>query len=110
MSNVFTPVSFVHLFGFLVLLQALPPLRPYTHRPLEWDEGYAPYLSRAGFLSLARAINIGLPDIDGPLITTFIDRWHPETHTFHLPYGEMSVLMQDVGYILGLRLDGPAVH
>ena len=47
--------------------------------------------------------------MDGPLITTFVDRWRPETHSFHLPSREMSVLMHDVGYILGLRLDGPAV-
>jgi hypothetical protein len=47
--------------------------------------------------------------MDGPLLTTFIDRWRPETHSFHLPYGEMSVLLKDVGFILGLRLDGLAV-
>ena len=47
--------------------------------------------------------------MDGPLIATFVDRWRLETHSFHLPSGEMSVLMQDVGYILGLRLDGPVV-
>jgi hypothetical protein len=86
-------------------------MRPHTHRPLEWDERYAPYLARAGasFLGLARAINPGLLDMDGPLLTTFIDRWCPKTHTFHLPSREMYVLMQDVGYILDLRLDGPAV-
>ena len=32
-----------------------------------------------------------------------------ETHSFHLPSREMSMLMQDVGYILGLRLDGLVV-
>ena len=76
-----------------------------------WDECYAPYLARAGasFLGLARATNAGLPDMDGPLLTAFVDRWHLETHSFHLPSREMCVLMQDVGYILGLRLDGPAV-
>ena len=47
--------------------------------------------------------------MDGPLIIAFIDRWRLETHRFHLPSREMSVLMQDVGYILGLRLDGPVV-
>ena len=47
--------------------------------------------------------------MDGPLIIAFIDRWRPETHSFHLPSGEMSVLMQDVAYILGLHLDGPVV-
>jgi hypothetical protein len=47
--------------------------------------------------------------MDGPLLTSFVDRWRPETHSFHLPSGEMSVLPKDVGLILGLRLDGPAV-
>ena len=58
---------------------------------------------------MARAINAGLPDMDGPLLTAFVGRWRPQTHSFHLPSREMFVLMQDVGYILGLRLDGPAV-
>ena len=58
---------------------------------------------------MARAINAGLLDMDGPLLTPFIDRWHPKTHSFHLTSREMSVLMQDIGYILGLRLDGPTV-
>ena len=60
-------------------------------------------------MSLARAINASLPDMDGPLITAFVDRWRLEAHCFHLPSREMSVLMQDVAYILDLRLDGPAV-
>jgi hypothetical protein len=47
--------------------------------------------------------------MDGPLITAFVDKWRPETHSFHLPCGEMSLLLQDVGYILCLRLDGPVV-
>ena len=58
---------------------------------------------------MARAINVGLPDMDGPLLIAFVDRWRLETHSFHLPYGEMFVLMQDVGYILCLRLEDPAV-
>jgi hypothetical protein len=81
-------------------------MRPRTHGTLGWDERYAPYLLRAGFLPLARAINAGLPDVDGPLITAFVDRWRPETHTFHLPCGEMTLTLQDVAYLFGLRVDG----
>ena len=36
----------------------------------------------------------------------FLYRWRPETHTFHLPCGEMTLTMQDVKAILGLRLGG----
>jgi hypothetical protein len=42
-------------------------------------------------------------------MTAFIDRWRPKTHSFHLPSGEMFVLMKDVGYILGICLDSPVV-
>ena len=44
--------------------------------------------------------------MDGALLTAFVDRWRPETHTFHLPCGEMTVTLQDVAMILGLPLDG----
>ena len=106
MYNVLTPLSILTLF-FAGLGPATSPNSPTTRVgralcPL-------PRSAEASFLGLARAINASLPDMDGPLLTAFVDRWRPETHTFHLPSGEMSMLMQDIGYILGLRLDGPTV-
>lgn len=47
--------------------------------------------------------------IDWSLITALIERWRPETHTFHLPIGECTISLQDVSVLLGLRIDGPAV-
>jgi hypothetical protein len=76
---------------------------------MRWDERYSPYLERAGFLHLARAIVAGLSQMDGALLSAFVDHWRPETHTFHLPCGEMAPLMQDVGYILGLQINGVVV-
>jgi hypothetical protein len=35
-----------------------------------------------------------------------MDRWRPETHTFHLPCGEMTITLEDVALIFGLPLDG----
>ncbi|KAL6321966.1 hypothetical protein AAG906_035881 [Vitis piasezkii] len=32
-----------------------------------------------------------------------VERWRSETHTFHLPVGEMTITLQDVAVILGLR-------
>ncbi|KAL4345060.1 protein MAIN-LIKE 1-like [Arachis hypogaea] len=45
---------------------------------------------------------------DLPLASALIERWRPESHTFHLPCGEMNIILQDVAYQLGLRIDrGP---
>ena len=92
-----------------ILLQVLTPLRPREHVPLDWDNRYEPYVRESGFLPLVRMLNMGRIHIDGPLVTVLVDRWRPETHTFHLPCGEMTITLQDIGMILGLRIDGHAV-
>ncbi|XP_039824642.1 uncharacterized protein LOC120686486 [Panicum virgatum] len=89
--------------------EVLAPLRARTHSPLRWDERYVPFLRRAGMLPLARVVCAGLPAMDAPLLTTFVDRWRPETHCFHLPCGEVTITLQDVAMILGLPLEGIAV-
>src|SRR5438105_10885226 len=70
-------------------------------------------LRAAGLLSLCRLIEGGSgPDggaktrfqLDRFLLSALVDRWRPETHTFHLPCGEMAPTLQDVAYLLGLPL------
>nr|CAN62346.1 hypothetical protein VITISV_006921 [Vitis vinifera] len=53
----------------------------------EMDPRLRPYIIRSGFLCL-------------------VERWCLETHTFHLPVGEMTITLQDVVVILGLRIHG----
>lgn len=38
-----------------------------------------------------------------------VERWRPETHSFHLPVGECTITLQDVSLLLGLRINGDAV-
>ncbi|QHO03129.1 uncharacterized protein DS421_13g429730 [Arachis hypogaea] len=65
-----------------------------------------PYLRRAGFYyaSLIKRF-----EYDNPLISAFVERWRPETHTFHLPWGECTITLEDVAMQLGLPIDGEPV-
>ena len=66
-------------------------------------------LHEAGLLTLGRLVEGGLFKLDRSLLTALVDRWRPETHTFHLSCGEMAPTLQDVAYLLGLPIVGEAV-
>ena len=70
------------------------------------DIHICPYVICAGFYGIYR---LGHIMIDWPLITCLVERWWPETRTFHVLVEEMTITLQDVAIILGLRINGPAV-
>ncbi|QHO01261.1 uncharacterized protein DS421_13g413550 [Arachis hypogaea] len=69
------------------------------------DERYVPYLQMAGLYHLVR-LNDRWFQLDEALVSAFIERWCPKTHTFHMPFRECTITLQDVAYQLGLSVDG----
>jgi len=49
------------------------------------------------------------PYLDMPLISAFVERWQPDTNTFHMPFGEMTIMLHDVFQILRIPVEGRTV-
>ncbi|KAH1253962.1 Serine/threonine-protein phosphatase 7 long form [Glycine max] len=69
----------------------------------EIPEEIIPLLRQSGFYWIMK---MGYLKINSSLITALIERWRPETHTFHMRCGECTITLQDVSVLLGLRVDG----
>ncbi|XP_040962458.1 protein MAINTENANCE OF MERISTEMS-like [Gossypium hirsutum] len=66
------------------------------------DARLMPYLELAGFGLVAL---IRSSDLRFNLLSALVERWRPETHTFHFPCGECTVTLEDVAVQLGLPID-----
>ncbi|RYR04687.1 hypothetical protein Ahy_B06g084467 [Arachis hypogaea] len=64
------------------------------------------YLRATGFYHVSR---IAMIRRFHPLLASLVERWRPETHTFVLPIGEVTVTLEDVAHIFGLPIDGEPV-
>ena len=95
----------------LLYLQEVPSVLICRH----WEKGLfeggldgldpriAAYITDAGLDGLLRVPHM---DLDHALITALVERWRSETHSFHLPHGEMTITLQDMEVIMGVPVDG----
>ena len=64
------------------------------------------YIDAAGLTGLFKVPDM---EVDHALIMALVKRWRLETHTFHLPHGEMGITLQDIEVMLGIPVDVLAV-
>jgi hypothetical protein len=69
---------------------------------MAYDERYMPLLCQANQLAVTNIVRRGMPVFNATTITTIVDRWRLDTHSFHLPCDKMTVTLEDVAMILGL--------
>ena len=69
-----------------------------------YDERFLPLLKRAKLATVACVYRRGVPPFNPAALTAMIDRWRPETHSFHLSCGEMTITLEDAAMILGLKI------
>ncbi|XBI97003.1 hypothetical protein VPH35_033215 [Triticum aestivum] len=86
-------------------------MRMRSHSAHDWpcDERYEPYFERLGLLPFVLQFKRHAPSINHGAMTALIDRWRPETHSFHLSCGEMTVTLEDMAMISGLPINGKAL-
>ncbi|KAJ3707687.1 hypothetical protein LUZ61_011392 [Rhynchospora tenuis] len=63
-------------------------------------------LQKLGLIHISKVKHV---NADIALLKALVEFWRPETHTFHFPVGEMTVTLQDVKYLYGLRTVGKPV-
>ncbi|KAE8776931.1 serine/threonine-protein phosphatase 7 [Hordeum vulgare] len=87
----------------------LTPLKIRSHGEssvMHYDERYTPYIEMTGLLPFVQLVSRSTPNLNAAAVTSLIDRWRPETHSFHLRTGEMTVTLQDVSMITALPIEG----
>ena len=73
---------------------------------MRYDERYTPYVRETGLLPFIHMVRRSTPLNNAPALIALIDHWRPETHSFHLRTGEMTVTLQDIAMITGLPIEG----
>jgi hypothetical protein len=51
---------------------------------------YVPLLRQTNLLPIVEIVHRGMPVFNVTTITAMVDRWRPDTHSFHLPCDEMT--------------------
>ena len=96
----------------VIVLQKREPLKCISHTTKlsdwKWDDNtpnqhFVTYIQQSGLLGLT---NISYRRANRFVIFTFVELWQPETNTFHMSFGEMTITLDDVFTLCGYTYDG----
>ena len=104
-------LKFFYIYVFRMIcttIQECPELKLVSHerkvaligRPVPAIEGLVVATG------LSPLIECSVVTSDPGLISAFMERWHRETSTFHLPVGELTITLDDVSSLLHLPISG----
>ncbi|KAI4972147.1 hypothetical protein ZWY2020_003072 [Hordeum vulgare] len=84
-------------------------MRGHAANDFSYDVRYEPYIARLGLLPFVLQFKRNPPPVNHGALTALTGRWRHETHSFHLPFGEMTMTLEDMAMISGLPLNDNAV-
>jgi hypothetical protein len=84
-------------------------MRGHSADDMTYNVRYEPYFESVAHLPFVLQFKRAPPKINHTALTALVDRWRPETHSFHLPCGEMTITLQDSDMITALPIDGAAL-
>ncbi|CAN1139336.1 Protein MAIN-LIKE 2 [Linum perenne] len=79
----------------------------FSKKIVKYDPRFESYLAPIGLEQLRGCLDF-TPDSE--LITALVERWRPETSTFHLYHGEATITLEDVHFLTGLSIEGVLVE
>ncbi|XP_050910005.1 protein MAIN-LIKE 1-like [Lathyrus oleraceus] len=71
--------------------------------PQAFPQQMESWVSKSELSSLQRT---SLTKIDTNLVFTLVERWHLKTSSFHMSFGEMSITLDGVSYLVHLPIRG----
>ncbi|GAU49824.1 hypothetical protein TSUD_293790 [Trifolium subterraneum] len=78
-------------------------LNGWVPGPGEHHPNIQGWLDESGLKWLERT---SLSKVDPQILSAFTERWHPETSSFHMPFGEMTIKLDDVACLLHIPVRG----
>lgn len=79
---------------------------PLWQWQLNGSDRFRQWISRSRLEPLVTA---SYRSVNKIIVSSFVERWQSETNTFHMPFGEMTITLDDVASIIGIPMTGRIV-